>query len=343
MARAQPNRNIKYIINCPFNRLLPMSPVAFLCHASEDNELASRIAASLYSSGIQTFFDEWEIRAGDSVRQRIDQGLADCTHFLVLVTERSIVKPWVNAEIDAAFVKKVEGNCRFIPLRCNLHHAALPPLLKALHSPEISFATFDEQMKSLVADIYGISRRPPLGPTPEFLDASLLRSTGLSQAALKIAQYFVRTSEYGHMGQLVTIAALRAELDLTSDDAIDGLDELERIGMVYFHKVWNGTENHNVGPEPRLFAHLDKLWMDWYPQDDALTLASRLLTNPGQGVRTSELAKEFGWQTRRLNPALSVLLDANAVKSAGERSHPELRSWVQANDETRRYVKARGQ
>ena len=52
---------------------------AFICHASEDKDLARRIATDLHRSGIDTFFDEWEISAGDSLRRKIDEGLAACT------------------------------------------------------------------------------------------------------------------------------------------------------------------------------------------------------------------------------------------------------------------------
>lgn len=82
------------------------SPIAFLAHASEDKDLARRIVISLADSGISTFFDKWEIRTGDSIRQKIDQGLSNCRHFLVLLTENSIAKPWVNAEIDGAFAQR---------------------------------------------------------------------------------------------------------------------------------------------------------------------------------------------------------------------------------------------
>jgi len=69
------------------------TPNVFLCHASEDKDLARQIATDFRAAGIETFFDEWEIRAGDSLRQRIETGLTDCTHFVVLLTPQSILKP----------------------------------------------------------------------------------------------------------------------------------------------------------------------------------------------------------------------------------------------------------
>src|SRR5689334_13854932 len=106
-----------------------MTPKLFLSHASEDKETARRLAHALHGAGIDTFFAEWEIRSGDSIRQKIDEGLGGCSHFLILLTPTSVNKPWVNAEMDAGFVRKVEGACRFIVLRKDLAASELPPLL----------------------------------------------------------------------------------------------------------------------------------------------------------------------------------------------------------------------
>ena len=58
------------------------TPVAFLCHGSEDKATVRRLAEDLLAAGIDVFFDEWEIRSGDSLRRKIDDGLGRCTHFI---------------------------------------------------------------------------------------------------------------------------------------------------------------------------------------------------------------------------------------------------------------------
>ncbi len=95
-------------------------PRVFLSYASEDREAAERLARDMIHQGIDVFFAAWEIRPGVSIRAKIDEGLQNCTHFIVLLTPASVTKPWVNTEIDAAFVLKVEESCRFIPLRLGL-------------------------------------------------------------------------------------------------------------------------------------------------------------------------------------------------------------------------------
>ncbi len=96
------------------------APRAFLSYAWEDQELGSKIAHALQENGIHTWWAPWCIGPGDSLRQKIDEGLAGCTHFIVLLTPTSIRKPWVNQEMDAGLVGKIEERCRFIPLRHGL-------------------------------------------------------------------------------------------------------------------------------------------------------------------------------------------------------------------------------
>ncbi len=79
----------------------------------------------------------------------------------------------------------------------------------------------------------------------------------------------------------------------------------------------------------------------WNPETDATAIASRLLANQNAGMRTEAIAAELGWPVRRLNPALSILVDANAVLTSNEKSHPEIRNWMQATHATRRFVKSR--
>jgi hypothetical protein len=102
-------------------------PRAFLSYAWEDRDLAERLANALQLNGVDTWWAGWSISAGDSLRQKIDEGPADCPHFLVLLTPTSIRKPWVNQEMDAGLVRKLNEETRFVAVRwacpradCNL-------------------------------------------------------------------------------------------------------------------------------------------------------------------------------------------------------------------------------
>jgi hypothetical protein len=51
-----------------------LPPKVFLSYAFEDTALADKIANTLQQNGIDTWWAGWCIRAGDSIRQRIDEG-----------------------------------------------------------------------------------------------------------------------------------------------------------------------------------------------------------------------------------------------------------------------------
>jgi hypothetical protein len=98
-----------------------------------------------------------------------------CTHFVVLLTPQSIGKPWINQEMDAGPVRKLNNVCRFLPVRYKLAASDLPPLLSGMHAPEI---TADEDITQLINDIHGVSRKPPLGSAPQTVTQSAEARTG---------------------------------------------------------------------------------------------------------------------------------------------------------------------
>ena len=221
-----------------------LSPKVFLSFGWEDHQLAERVARKLMKSSIDTWWAEWEIQSGDSLRQRIDEGLGVCTHFVVLLSQDSIRKPWVKQEMDAGLVRMLEEKCKFIPLRYGLKPSELPPLLSARYSPEI---TDDCDLASLINDIHGISRKPQLGTVPYNKE---LPDIGFSVAATAIANLFCEQSETGTCSDpILSLEQIIEHTGLSHEDVEDGLYELRS-----FFK----DDHHHVRPESELFVEFDK-------------------------------------------------------------------------------------
>lgn len=279
------------------------SPKVFLSYTSNDAELAERIATALQASGIDTWWDKWCIRAGDSLRLKIDEGLAECTHFLVLLTPKSIDKPWVNQEMDAGLVRKLNNQCRFLPVRYNLAASELPPLLSGMHAPEISF---DEDTTQLVNDIYGVSKKPPLGQKPTLFNQETEIQTGYSPAANAVARLFVERSKYAHfMDPQLSEEDLVQEIGLTSEDVKDALYELSG----FFR-----DSPHHVLVEASLFPEFDEYWKPWDPAEDALKLAADISNDPNFPSDCQKIADLYGWEARRLNPAITYLFERGMLQ-----------------------------
>ena len=73
----------------------------FISHASEDKDAVVRpLAHALSDGGLRVWYDEFELRIGDSLRRKIDLGLAK-SRFGVVVFSRSFFgKGWTNYELD---------------------------------------------------------------------------------------------------------------------------------------------------------------------------------------------------------------------------------------------------
>jgi hypothetical protein len=270
-----------------------LTPKVFLSFGWEDHDLAGKIANELMRQGIDTWWADWEIKAGDSIRRRIDEGLGRCTHFLVLLSPNSINKPWVKEEMDAGFTRMLDDSCTFLPLRYNLSHEQLPPLLKGRLSPEVSD---DLKLTQVINDIHGISRKPPLGKSP--IDQNL-PDTGFSVAATTIAKVFCAESEHGSSNDpSFSMEELMEKTGLNKDDAVDALYELRN-----FIK----DDHYSVIPDKELFVEFDKAFMEWDPEKDALRITSSLINDTSFPTSVPQMAEKFGWSSRRMNPALNYL------------------------------------
>lgn len=312
-----------------FDAIDKKTPRVFLSYGTDDAFLAEKIARALTAQGIHTWWAEWEIESGDSFRRKIDAGLSDCTHFMVLLTPNSIMRPWVNEEIDAGFVRKVNATSRFIPIRHLLPVSALPPLLSGMLCREID--TDLAQLKDIVSDIYGLTRKPALGPVPAAASAPY---TGYSAAATLIAEIYVRETETAesHTADF-EVHEISERTGLSQDDVVDALYELR----AYF------TEHHgSYAAQPKLYAEFDQHWQPWNPATDALKLAVDIVSDPDFPYQPREIAQRYDWTPRRLNPAIFYLKDRGAIDTRDYMgTTPFITGGCSGTDATRRFVKSR--
>lgn len=308
-------------------------PQAFLSYAFEDSALAEKIADELQRNGINTFWAGWSIASGDSIRQRIDEGLGECTHFLVLLTPNSVSKPWVNIEIDAGLMRKLGAGVKFIPLRCGLAPALLSPLLQTFLSPEVNAISLD--VSQVVNDIHGVTRKPTLGQPPMAKTSSTKVNTGYSPAATALAKLFVEESKTGRQFDPVfSPEKAGAKLGLSDDDLTDAVHELN--GMVTDHY------GRYLFPQEALFVQFDEHWMPWNPADDALRVAAGLINDPNFPDKPAEMASVLGWPARRLNPALAFLCVRGLVADRRYLDGTEfIAHRIDKTDATRRFVRSR--
>lgn len=106
----------------------------FISHASEDkDDVVRELAKALQQAGLRVWYDEFELKIGDSLRRKIDKGLAN-SRFGVIVLSRSFFsKGWTNYELDGLVTRAVTGEQVLLPVWHNVTKQEI-----IAHSPSLA-------------------------------------------------------------------------------------------------------------------------------------------------------------------------------------------------------------
>jgi hypothetical protein len=99
----------------------------FLSHASEDKDVIARpLYQALVAEGFSVWFDEAVLELGDSLRRKIDDGLAKCRYGIVILSPRFLAKHWPQRELDGLVARETaSGEKAIIPIWHELDHDTL--------------------------------------------------------------------------------------------------------------------------------------------------------------------------------------------------------------------------
>ena len=93
----------------------------FISHAWEDKEVIVRpLALALQSENLSVWYDEFELKIGDSLRRKIDHGLANSRVGLVVLSKSFFSKGWTNYELDGIVTRSVTGEQILLPIWHNI-------------------------------------------------------------------------------------------------------------------------------------------------------------------------------------------------------------------------------
>lgn len=101
--------------------LAPRDYDVFISHASEDKDDVVRpLALALREKGLSVWYDEFELKIGDSLRRKIDLGLAKSNFGIVVISRDFIKKGWTNYELDGLITRSISGEQQLLPIWHNI-------------------------------------------------------------------------------------------------------------------------------------------------------------------------------------------------------------------------------
>ncbi|GEM_PF-3984855 len=104
-------------------------PRIFISYSSQDKEFVSQLVLDLNSADLRVWIDEKEIDAGDSIAQRISEGLSSCDLFFIVLSPSAVKSNWVQRELETAIVREIDDrDVLIIPLI--IATCEIPPLLR---------------------------------------------------------------------------------------------------------------------------------------------------------------------------------------------------------------------
>ncbi|WML89214.1 toll/interleukin-1 receptor domain-containing protein [Thiothrix lacustris] len=89
----------------------------FVSHASEDKEsLVRPLASALSQHGFKVWYDEFELKVGDSLSKSIDSGLANSSYGIVVLSRAFFSKNWPQYELEGLTARQMVGEKVILPV-----------------------------------------------------------------------------------------------------------------------------------------------------------------------------------------------------------------------------------
>jgi hypothetical protein len=89
----------------------------FISHATEDKQdVAAPLAGALKAAGLSVWYDEFELKIGDSLRRSIDEGLSKSRFGVVVLSKAFFAKEWPQKELDGLVGREVNGKKVILPV-----------------------------------------------------------------------------------------------------------------------------------------------------------------------------------------------------------------------------------
>jgi hypothetical protein len=307
------------------------APKVFLSHASDDKDrFVLEFANRLMANGVDVWLDAWEINPGDNpVKKIFEEGLKECQAVILVMSAVSVQKPWVRAELDHAFVKRVEGRARLIPLR--LDDCAMPECLLTTRWESITDCRrYDAVFDRVLNAIFDHHPKPPVGSPPPYAAAPSIPIGGLEHIdslvferacwiAIKQDQSLVDEGEWQKAIE---------DLSLTGERLVSAQEMLDEEGYIKLHQTIGPPDSlHSFSISLRGFQEFAKACLPGF-NELVSKVAASLARGDGKPFPSgNSLAREFGEPLRVIEHILELLENNGLIEISRQLGGDYMTVW----------------
>ena len=135
----------------------------FISHTSEDkDEVVRPLATALRDAGLSVWYDEFELRIGDSLRRKIDKGLASSRFGVVVLSRDFFGRGWPEYELDGLVTRTVSGEQVLLPVWHDVTKREVMDYSPSL-ADRVARSTATHTVEEIATEIVDVIRNPPEG------------------------------------------------------------------------------------------------------------------------------------------------------------------------------------
>ena len=208
------------------------NPKVFICHSSEDKEsFVKNFADNLFKKGIDAWVDEYEIHFGDSIIEKVNEGLKNSDKGIIIFSKNLNNSIFALAEVNSIIYKGIYEKSYFIIPIIIDDDVEIPELINHVSSVKITnIENYNNEFDEICDIVFGRHELSVLGEPPSYY-----KLNQLPNCTKQDTEIFKRMGDYclenGFDAELdiVLLSIAREYLeDIKGENSIDQ-EEIEEV------------------------------------------------------------------------------------------------------------------
>jgi allophanate hydrolase subunit 1 len=120
----------------------------FVSYSRTDKVFATRLARQLVKHKANIWIDQWELRVGDSLIDRVQEAIQGASALLVILSKASVESEWCKKELSSGLIRELEEK-RVVILPVLMEDCKIPIFLKDKLYADFR-KSFDEGLQAIL-------------------------------------------------------------------------------------------------------------------------------------------------------------------------------------------------